>query len=541
MRTRLFLTNREGAKDTKEEQKVIVIKLVKLRCCTIVSNRQDACSTKNRLSGGTGILPVQKRLIENGATYELNLLNPLQNQLPNFFRNMFQATRRRLAIWYTAVTAVLLLVFATGFYFYVRHTLIDRIDDTLNHVVEVIERTLVIEPLAFPNTKNKNKLQVNIQASFPDSSDAVEDDHIDLEWFSPTGELLWSTLSEPLNIPIHANRTGETVWIINNKLQSAQNYSLRQVTQRVQIGRQVLGYLRVSHPWFEVTKPIRQLILDLILGAGLTLICVAAIGWLLSGLAMAPVRESYGRLKQFTADASHELRNPIATIQTNVQVALAEPDIEPQQHQQLQVIERLTRRLGRLVDDLLFLARQDSGIVQQQWIDVPLDALLMEVIEEQQAIATTQNLSISLEIVDLPNAEDNFTLLGDWDQLARLFTNLVSNAVQYTPSGGEIEVELQLAAKNKRNSPMLNPALQIKVTDTGIGISAEALPHLFDRFYRADPARTHRSAAGSGLGLAIAKAIVENHRGQIRIDSQVDRGTAVTVTLPAHKSEASHL
>ena len=454
---------------------------------------------------------------------------------------MFQATRRRLAIWYTAVTAVLLLVFATGFYFYVRHTLIDRIDDTLNHVVEVIERTLVIEPLTFPTTKDKNKLQVNIQASFPDSTDAVEDDHIDLEWFSPTGELLWSTLSEPLNIPIHANRTGETVWIINNKLQSDQNYSLRQVTQRVQIGRQVLGYLRVSHPWFEVTKPIRQLILDLILGAGLTLICVAAIGWLLSGLAMKPVRESYQRLKQFTADASHELRNPIATIQTNVQVALAEPDIEPQQHQQLQVIERLTRRLGRLVDDLLFLARQDSGIVLQQWIDVPLDALLMEVIEEQQAIATTQNLSLSLEIVDLPNAEDNFTLLGDWDQLARLFTNLVSNAVQYTPSGGEIEVELQLAAKNKRNSAILNPALQIKVTDTGIGISAEALPHLFDRFYRADPARTHRSAAGSGLGLAIAKAIVENHRGQIRIDSQVDRGTAVTVTLPAHKSEASHL
>ncbi|MEG3906031.1 ATP-binding protein [Microcoleus sp. B4-C5] len=454
---------------------------------------------------------------------------------------MFQATRRRLAIWYTAVTAVLLLVFATGFYFYVRTTLIDRIDDTLNHVVEVIERTLVIEPLKFPNTTDKTKLQVNIQASFRDSTDAVEDDHIDLEWFSPTGELLWSTLSEPLNIPIHANRTGETVWIINNELQSAQNYSLRQVTQRVQIGRQVLGYLRVSHPWFEVTKPIRQLILDLILGASLTLICVAAIGWLLSGLAMAPVRESYGRLKQFTADASHELRNPIATIQTNVQVALAEPDIEPQQHQQLQVIERLTRRLGRLVDDLLFLARQDSGIVQQQWIEVPLDALLMEVIEEQQAIATTQNLSLSLEIVDLPNAEDNFTLLGDWDQLARLFTNIVSNAVQYTPSGGEIEVELQLAAKNKRNSAILNPALQIKVTDTGIGISPEALPHLFDRFYRADPARTHRSAAGSGLGLAIAKAIVENHRGQIRIDSQVDRGTAVTVTLPAHKSEASRL
>ncbi|NJK67032.1 MAG: HAMP domain-containing histidine kinase [Microcoleus sp. CSU_2_2] len=499
---------------------------------------------------------------------------------------MFQTTRRRLAIWYTAVTAVLLLLFATGFYFYVRNTLIDRIDDTLNHVVEIVERSLVIEPLKKPigssDILSKTKFQVNVQASFRDSTDAVEDDHIDLEWFSPTGELLWSTLSEPLNIPIHANRTGETVWV-NHKLwfegrekrdltaeaqrvevgdfdgdlnasleenldsisqntdrvstkpvsiSTIQNYSLRQVTQRVEIGRQVLGYLRVSHPWFEVTKPIRQLILDLILGAGLTLICVAAIGWLLSGLAMEPVRESYQRLKQFTADASHELRNPIAMIQTNVQVALAEPDIEPQQHQQLQVIERLTRRLGRLVEDLLFLARQDSGIVQQQWIDVPLDALLIEVIEEQLAIATTQNLSLCLEIVDSPDTEDNFTVLGDWDQLARLFTNLVSNAVQYTPSGGEIQVELQLAAKSKRNSPMLHPAVQVKVTDTGIGISPEAIPHIFDRFYRTDPARTHRSAAGSGLGLAIAKAIVENHRGQIHIDSQPSKGTAVTVILP---------
>jgi two-component system, OmpR family, manganese sensing sensor histidine kinase len=503
---------------------------------------------------------------------------------------MFQATRRRLAIWYTAVTAVLLLVFATGFYFYVRNTLIDRIDDTLNHVVEIVERSLVIEPIKKPlsasEIRSGTKFQVNIPASFRDSSDAVDDDHIDLEWFSSTGELLWSTFSEPLNVPIHANRAGETVWVdrklrfeggkpeevsdLTAELQGAQtgesryfdgdlnagaielnanristkpvstrtiqNYSLRQVTQRVEIGRQVLGYLRVSHPWFEVTKPIRQLIFDLILGASLTLIGVAAIGWLLSGLAIEPVRESYGRLKQFTADASHELRNPIATIQTNVQVALAEPDIEPQQFQQLQVIERLTRRLGRLVEDLLFLARQDSGIVQQEWVEVPLDALLMEVIEEQLAIATTQNLSLSLEIIDPLGGEDNFTVWGDWDQLARLFTNLVSNSVQYTLSGGEIAIELEIAIKNKRNSQLSNSMLQVKVTDTGIGISAEALPHIFDRFYRADPARTYRNSAGSGLGLAIAKAIVENHKGQIRIDSQVDLGTAITVTLPACKS-----
>ena len=300
-------------------------------------------------------------------------------------------------------------------------------------MVEVVERSLVIQPIdaIVP-------YRVNIEARFRDNADAVEDDHIDLEWFSANGELGWSTLSEPLNIPLHPNNNGETV-------QPSANHLLRQVTERVEIGRYVLGYLRVSHPWFEVTKPSRQLIIDLGFGTIAMVISTGAIGWLLSGLAMKPVRESYQRLKQFTADASHELRNPIAMIQTNVQVALADPDFEPQlQRQQLKVVERLTQRLGRLVNDLLFLARADSGIVQSQSQLVPLDALLIEVIEEQQLVAAEKGISLSLHFVDppfdnkveevSPLTEEPFTLQGDWDQLARLFTNLVSNAVQYTPA-----------------------------------------------------------------------------------------------------------
>ncbi|MGB6301700.1 MAG: sensor histidine kinase, partial [Rivularia sp. (in: cyanobacteria)] len=233
---------------------------------------------------------------------------------------MFQATRRRLAIWYTAVTAVLLLVFASGVYLYVRNTLIERIDDTLNHVVEVVERSLVIEAVS-----NNGQFKVNLEASFRDNADTSEDDRIDLEWFSPTGKLLWSTLSEPLNIPIYSNRMGETVRVGRwgdgetrgqgdkvNRVSEA--ILLRQVTERVEVGRQVLGYLRVSHPWFAVTKPSRQLILDLGMGIGLMLVSVATSGWFLAGLAMQPVKESYQRLKQFTADASHELRSPIALI-----------------------------------------------------------------------------------------------------------------------------------------------------------------------------------------------------------------------------------
>ena len=444
---------------------------------------------------------------------------------------MFQATRRRLALWYTTVTAVLLLLFATGMYFYVRSTLIDRIDDTLKHVLEVVDRSLVIQPL--PPTEGGYR--VDIEASFRNRAATVEDDHIDLEWFSPNGELLWSTFSEPLQVPLHANRSGQTVYLSPAHL-------LRQVTERVEVGRYVLGYLRVSHPWFEVTKPIRQLIVDLTLGTSMMVLSVAAIGWLLSGIAIKPVRDSYQSLKQFTADASHELRNPIAMIQTNVQMAIAYPDAAQLQQQQLKVIERLTQRLGHLVNDLLFLARSDSGMLQTEMQPVPLDALLIEVIEEQRLVAEQKGIFLCLRLVEpvpeqgseaADQTEDIFTLNGDWDQLARLFTNLISNALDYTPAPGAIskeasvEVELQLIKRS-------HPQLQITVSDTGNGIPEADLFRIFDRFYRADPSRTHhpQQEAGSGLGLAIARAIVENHHGQITVDSVLEQGTTFTITLP---------
>ncbi|MGJ5633908.1 sensor histidine kinase [Nostoc sp. CALU 1950] len=489
---------------------------------------------------------------------------------------MFQATRRRLAIWYTAVTAVLLLLFASGVYLYVRSTLIERIDDTLNHVVEIVERclttsrcasTLIFEPI----NADADKFRINVEASFRDNTDAVEDDHIDLEWFSPNGKLLWSTLSEPLNIPIHANRTGETVRVVKgekeksevnklptlNSLLSTPNSPLllRQITQRVEVGRQVLGYLRVSHPWFEVTKPSRQLIFDLALGIGLMVVSVGASGWFLSGKAMEPVGESYQRLKQFTADASHELRSPITLIQTNVQVALADLDLAEieettslQYRQQLKVVERLTQRLGKLVNDLLFLARQDSGISKDTFSPCPLDALLMEVVEEQQLLVPEKEIALSLNLIDPPASEISpellenwFTLVGNWDQLVRLFTNLIANALHYTPAGGQVKVELARMEGINRVSGLryTTAQLQVKVKDTGVGIPAEALPRLFDRFYRVDPARTHRtgntataSATGSGLGLAIAQAIVEHHQGHIQVESTQGIGTTFTITLP---------
>ncbi len=435
---------------------------------------------------------------------------------------MFQTTRRQLALWYTAVTAILLLLFATAVYLYVHNTLVARVDDTLNHVVEVVQRSLVIEP-------TNAGLKVNVEKSFRDNLlVVVEDDHIDLEWFNPQGDRLWSTLSPGLPIvPLHPTVFGETVQIERSGLEPL---ILRQITQAIDPGNQLLGFLRVSEPWFEVTVPTRDLVIDLGIGTMVMIGIVAAIGWLLSGLAMAPIRDSYQRLKQFTADASHELRNPIAVIQTNVQVALADPEPDAaMQQQHLQVIERLTRRLGRLIEDLLFLARQDGGTVQVCWRQVLLAGLLADIVEEQHTVATEKGIQLALQV--MPEAEAAL-VVADRDQLSRLFTNLIANALQYTPQQGTVKVEL---AALKRSG---NLSWQIKVTDTGVGIPEAAIPQLFERFYRVDPARS-KSSGGTGLGLAIAKAIVENHQGHIQVDSQLHQGTKITVILPQPRSDVT--
>ncbi|MEL6164407.1 MAG: sensor histidine kinase, partial [Cyanobacteria bacterium J06628_3] len=167
-------------------------------------------------------------------------------------------------------------------------------------------------------------------------------------------------------------------------------------------------------------------------------------------------------------------------------------------------------------------------------------ALLMEVVEEQQLLASSKNIALWLHLVDSPETASNpellddwFNLMGNWEQLARLFTNLISNALRYTPDKGKVEVELTRVEITNRS------VLQVKIEDNGIGIPSEALPRLFDRFYRVDPARSHGSgnyftqnSAGSGLGLPISKAILENHQGQIQIESILGKGTTVTVTLP---------
>lgn len=416
---------------------------------------------------------------------------------------MFQEPRRRLAIYYTSVTAIILLIFASCFYVYVHTTLVERVDDTLGHVAEIVERSLLLE--TDPSQKNP-------QWSFYNQPDTLEDDHIDLEWFDPEEHLLWSTLPQEYLSPFQLG--GHTVPVPHSS-----RYWLRQLTQPVRIQSQLVGYLRVSHPWFEVSKPTQQLMVDLAVGISVTLSLLAASGWFLAGLAMQPVRESYQHLKQFTADASHELRSPLAALQTNIQVTLSHPNLDPETQHTCQVMERLVKRLSRLVDDLLFLARQDGGILLRQSQCCDLDALLVLVLEEQEPLAQQKGIQLNLEIPDTYSA---FTLIADEDHLVRLINNLLLNAIRHTPPQGNITLILERIQHGAGGS-----WLRLQVKDTGGGIPGEAIPHLFERFYRVE-----RREEGSGLGLAIVKSIVESYHGQIMVESQINQGSCFTVLLP---------
>ncbi|REJ88943.1 MAG: HAMP domain-containing protein [Planctomycetota bacterium] len=230
---------------------------------------------------------------------------------------------------------------------------------------------------------------------------------------------------------------------------------------------------------------------------------------------------SFTEMRRFTADAAHELRTPLAVLRSETEVALRSPR-SPQEYRnvlasQLEEIDRITR----LADQLLFLSREDAETTSTSLSPTDVDGMLAAVAEQLEPAAAARMLSLELD--DIPSCRVGV----DPDRLRRLFVNLLDNAIKYTDEGGTVRVA------GDRN----NGTVELRVTDNGRGINQHHLPYIFDRFYRADPAR--RETEGSGLGLAICQAIVSRHHGAIRVDSTLGKGTTVLVSLPAFDSCAT--
>jgi signal transduction histidine kinase len=236
---------------------------------------------------------------------------------------------------------------------------------------------------------------------------------------------------------------------------------------------------------------------------------------------LARLDAAFAAQRQFTADASHELRNPLAIVRTNVDVALADPNPDPDElRQTIVVVKRASDRMARLVDDLLALARRQEPILEHEPLD--LGAAVAEASDDFVVPAAARSI-----VLDRAIAPD-VTVTGDRDALKRAVGNLLENAVRLAPEGSRI----RLATGSEGDRAW------IAVADEGPGISPEDQAHVFDRFWRADRGRA-RTDGGTGLGLAIVRQIVESHGGQIRLQSKVGVGSSFVIWLPVTPTPAS--
>jgi two-component system OmpR family sensor kinase len=236
------------------------------------------------------------------------------------------------------------------------------------------------------------------------------------------------------------------------------------------------------------------------------------------------LQTSFGALRRFTADASHELKTPLTVVRADVERAMHPAATS---HERMQALEEAMQEIARmsdLVNSLLTLARADEGRFDLHREPLHLEPLVRDVFETAVILGEDAGVTVSLPLVE------DAVILGDETRLRQLFLNLITNAIKYTPRGGHVEMTLSLRNNNE---------IGFKVSDTGVGIAAADLPHIFDRFWRADRVRSRRTATdgpaqggGFGLGLSIAQWIVQAHGGSIAAQSRLGRGTTFTVLLP---------
>ncbi|MCX6568865.1 MAG: ATP-binding protein, partial [Candidatus Aminicenantes bacterium] len=237
---------------------------------------------------------------------------------------------------------------------------------------------------------------------------------------------------------------------------------------------------------------------------------------------IARLEEAFNKQRQFVADASHELRTPLAIIQAESSLALGKRRTPSEFKRSLELVSQEVAYMSDIVSKLLLLARSDAGVESVDFQEVDLKDLLIELSQDVEALAQEKGLRFTL------CSMDSLTIKGDKVKLRQLFLIIVDNAIRHTPGGGSISGSLV-----RRDGRAV-----ASVGDTGIGIPAEHLPFIFDRFYRVDKARS-RAEGGMGLGLSIAMAIAKLHGGEIEVESQVGVGTTFRVVLPLADPQAS--
>lgn len=303
---------------------------------------------------------------------------------------------------------------------------------------------------------------------------------------------------------------------LNSQSSSSKIIWARQLTITVTQGKQTIGYLQTASSMDSLRHELQQARLFLALGLPITLSIIGITGWFLGGQAMKPTQRAYQQLQRFTADASHELRTPVAAVLSNAQVALIPPENPSEQKHRLQKIVETAKSMTTLINNLLFLSRYDSNLTEINLQSLNLNDFLSSIALEYVPYAIKANLDFHTHII-----EQQVIIKAEANLLKQAVINLLSNAFKYTPPGGKVELRLSFHSSKA----------VIEVEDNGIGIPEKDLPYIFDRFYRVDTVRS-RQTGGFGLGLAITKHIVQVHKGQISVKSSLGKGSIFQIEIP---------
>ncbi|WP_337884477.1 two-component system sensor histidine kinase RppB [Fischerella thermalis] len=438
---------------------------------------------------------------------------------------LFNLTRVRLALWYALVMALILSLSGFGLYKAVSHAhwiALDRelesVAGTLHDSIELkLQQPGRLEPVIqqlLPNicVVGNDCIQQQLNSKRHTLS-VVNQGYYYVRFFDNSGRLVAIAGSPPEGLPLTFNKqTWQTLKDSKGRLYHQVSFVLHTQDNRD------WGYIQVGRSLDDFNSYLDAVKLILALGLPIAMGLVGVASWWLAGLAMRPIYQSYRQIQQFTADAAHELRTPLAATGATVESALLMPYLDEEEaRDMLRTIQRQNQRLTTLVADLLLLARLDRQSMPMQRELCCLDDVVSDLIEEFAALANSAGVMLTSSI----RVHQPVNIVGNSEQFYRLVSNLIVNAIQYTPRGGEVTVVLDRS----------DHYAVIQVQDTGIGIPHNELSQIFDRFYRVNSDRS-RSTGGSGLGLAIAMAIVQAHQGNLKVQSELGKGSIFTVELP---------
>lgn len=434
---------------------------------------------------------------------------------------LFQQTRLSLAGWYVMVMGVILSLCSLGFYEAILHAHRITIDRELKSVATTIHnslKTVLEEPTQITVAATRilpNFCLVETSCNLTQPQTGVPE----------TENYYLGLLDRSYNLIAIAGSRSKGLQLNENTRQlqtiNANGKRYRQISLMLhtQDGSE-WGYLLVGRSLQDFDQYIARVTYILLLGLPIGILLIAGASWWLSGKAMRPIYQSYRQIQQFTADAAHELRTPLAAIRATVESTLMLPKLtETEARETMEIMGRQNQRLSEMVADLLILCRMDSGMekLPQKLECICLNDLVSDIAEEFAFLAVAARVTLVSEIM----VSQNVKVMGNTEQLYRLVSNLVVNGINYTPPEGEVKIILEVNG----NSAVIH------VKDTGIGISEQEQKRIFERFYRVNSDRS-RQTGGSGLGLSIALAIAQLHQGNINVESQANIGSIFTLRLP---------